>query len=69
MFPVIILFSNIGIDLYSSFRKNLIVTPKICEKIDRSHTRLQETNDLFLSQAKLHGKKPPFCLCVYINYM
>ena len=36
MFPVIIYFSNIGIDLYSFYRKNLIVTPETCEKIDRS---------------------------------
>ena len=35
-FPVLIFFSNIGIDLYSFYRKNLIVTPKIRQKIDRS---------------------------------
>ena len=35
-FLVIIFFSNIEIDLYSFYRKNLIATPKIRDKIDKS---------------------------------
>ena len=51
---MIIYFSNIEIDLYSFYRKNLIVTPKIREKIIGHHTRLQESDGLFLSRAKSH---------------
>ena len=60
---MIIFFSNIEIDLYSFYRKNLIATPKIRTKLISQHTRLRESDDLFLSRAKLHRKKPPLCLC------
>ena len=67
-FSVIIFFSNIEIDLYSFYRENLIVSPKIREKLIGPYTRLRESDELFLSRAKLHRKKPPFCLCVRANY-
>ena len=43
--PVIIFFSNIEIDLYSFYRKNFIVTSKICEKLVGHHTRLGESDN------------------------
>ena len=37
------------------------------KKLIGHHTRLRESDDLFLSRAKLHRKKPPFCLCARVR--
>ena len=56
MFLVIICFSNIEIDLYSFYRKNLITTPKIRRKIDRSPYSFTRKQQL-ISLASLVVKK------------
>ncbi len=54
-FPMQIYLPAIEIDPYSFYRKNLIASLKNEEKTD-----IWENDDLSLSWAKPHRKKPPF---------